>query len=98
VRLGACREIVINAGSREIEVKELTVMPCRSPLWEAVTMVTPVVHARMAARNCSESRIIVIEVSIVKRIILSRGRSVKTKIRGQDIDFQMDLTYTVFKV
>ena len=41
-----------------MDVNELTVMPCVTPLCVAVTMVTPVVQARMAARSCSGSRVI----------------------------------------
>jgi hypothetical protein len=44
---------VICGGSNEIDVKEFTVMPCRtSPNWEQTTL-TPVAHLRIAWRNCS---------------------------------------------
>jgi hypothetical protein len=47
----------INGGSSEMDVKELTVIPYRCPSWMAVTTATPVVHARMAPRSCSESKV-----------------------------------------
>src|SRR5258708_23151992 len=50
--------MMIKGGTRETEVKELTVIPCCSPACEAVTMVTPEVQARIASRICSGSKLI----------------------------------------
>ena len=42
-------------GTRETEVNELTVIPCRLPFNAEVTIVTPVAHWRIASRSISES-------------------------------------------
>src|SRR4030067_2124270 len=63
VREDCCKEIVIHAGSSETEVKEFTVIPCRTPSNEAVTIVTPAVQARMAVRNWSGSMVILEGIS-----------------------------------
>lgn len=64
VREDCCKEIVIQAGSSETEVKEFTVIPCRTPSNEAVTIVTPAVQARMAVRSCSGSMVILEPCSV----------------------------------
>ena len=68
---------MITAGSSEIEVNEFTVIPCRSPAWTAVTMVTPTDQPRMAFRNCSGSRVVKLAFSMVQVIIMAREKSVK---------------------
>ena len=50
--------MVMMAGYSEIDVNELTVIPCVFPSWTAVTTVTPADQARMAVRSASESRVI----------------------------------------
>jgi len=77
VRELCCREMVIVAGSNEMDVNEFTVMPCRWPSWAAVTTVTPADQARMAARKFSESRVILVDLSNVNSIIIVRQGSVK---------------------
>jgi hypothetical protein len=57
VRADFCKEIVMMAGSSEMDVNEFTVAPCLCPSCTAVTTVTPADQARMAARNFSGSRV-----------------------------------------
>ena len=66
VWLAVCREITISGGSSEMEANELTVMPCCWPSCAAVTIVTPEVQARMAARSPSvRSAGVVVCISII---------------------------------
>jgi hypothetical protein len=55
VRASLDSETSTSGGFNEIEVKELTVMPCRTPSWSELTTATPVAHWRIASRIASGS-------------------------------------------